>query len=262
MEQGTKYKLQQELKFKAIQDVFNLQNTIERYEGTLEELCEELKGHNLEEDLFDVNYGCITATVNRNIYDRFYLASSIEVWNDNGVCEGTFEIEKFCRLTPTEFACYLTENFPVWGETARIIDNVCRYAEKWAKERLTEYLFDMFGCGTNLGVSDREFNAVQAEEQEPQYKAIYQGQEYSFDFASKVFIFDTGLSCGFNNQQELLRYVDFVHSCYCKDENETPLEGLARWIVKNWEEVKELPERQVLTKFYTRWANETTDEDD
>lgn len=261
MEQGTKYKLQQELKFKAIQDVFSLQNTIESYKGTLEELCEELNGHNLEDDFFDVNYGCITATVYKNTYDCFYLGYTIELWNDNEENEGTFEVDKLCRFTPIEFACYLTENFPVWGETVRIIDNVCRYAEKWANGKLHEYLFDMFGCGTNLGVSDREINAVQAEEQEPQYKAVYQGQEYSFDFASKVFIFDTGLSCGFN-QKELLRYVDFVHSCYCKDENETSLESLARWIAKNWEEVKELPERQVLTKFYTRWANETTDEDD
>lgn len=97
--------------------------------------------------------------------------------------------------------------------------------------------------------------------QEPQYKVVYQGHEYLFDYASKVFIFDTGLSCGVN-QKELFRYVDFVHSCYCKDENETPLERLARWVARNWKEIKDLPERQVLIKFYTRWANESTDEND
>ena len=254
--------MEKELKYKAVSDIFSLREIAEKHKGTLEELCKELGGHNLEDELFDVNYRSITATVIKSEQRGFYISDTVEVWNSDD-CEGTFEINELCKLTVNEFAEYIVENFNISQTSMRIVDNICNYAEKWAKGKVNEFLFDMLG--STMGLSDKEISAVQDErlqQQEPQFKAVYDGQEYSFDFASKVFIFDTGLSCGFNNQQELFRYVDFVHSCYCKDENETPLERLARWTAKNWEEVKELPERQVLTKFYMRWANETTDEDD
>ena len=52
-------------------------------EGTLEELCKELKGHNLEDDLFDVNFKSITATVKQN-YGCFKVDGNIEIWDTNG----------------------------------------------------------------------------------------------------------------------------------------------------------------------------------
>lgn len=40
-----------------------LKAIVENYKGTLEDLCEELHGQNLCEDLFDVNYEEICSTV-------------------------------------------------------------------------------------------------------------------------------------------------------------------------------------------------------
>ena len=52
---------------------------------SLEELCVQLKGHNLDEDLFDCYYGDILATVNKNEIG-FYLSQTIDFWyNDEWV---------------------------------------------------------------------------------------------------------------------------------------------------------------------------------
>lgn len=50
---------------------------------SLAKMCKALLGHNLDEKegLFDVNFGCITATVFKNGKD-FCLSDSMEVWDD------------------------------------------------------------------------------------------------------------------------------------------------------------------------------------
>lgn len=51
----------------------------------LEDLCFNLKGHNLHENLFDCYYGEILATVNKNELG-FYLSQTIKLWyNDEWI---------------------------------------------------------------------------------------------------------------------------------------------------------------------------------
>ena len=48
---------------------------------SLESLCEELKGHNFDGELFDVNYGNICATI---VFrdGAIKLVNSVEIWNE------------------------------------------------------------------------------------------------------------------------------------------------------------------------------------
>lgn len=66
---------------KAEKDYFNLCSTVKDFKGNLEELCSYLGGHNLEKDLFDVNYGCICATI-MNKDGTFIVSDYVEVWDD------------------------------------------------------------------------------------------------------------------------------------------------------------------------------------
>ena len=53
---------------------------------TLEELCEELNGYNLEDFLFDCNYFEITATIT-NINGKLSVHSRIDIWDsESGEC--------------------------------------------------------------------------------------------------------------------------------------------------------------------------------
>ena len=42
----------------------------------------------------------------------------------------------------------------------------------------------------------------------------------------------------------------FVHRCYLRDDNRTPLGALADYIAENWESVRDKPAREVLEDFY------------
>ena len=58
-----------------------LKEKVEKFDGSLEELYDELGGHNLKDDLFDVNYSCFCATIGiKN--NQLFLYDNIELWND------------------------------------------------------------------------------------------------------------------------------------------------------------------------------------
>ena len=66
----------------------------------------------------------------------------------------------------------------------------------------------------------------------------FQGEQYSFAYGSQAYIFHTGILNG------------FVHRCYLRDDNRTPLGALADYIAENWESVRDKPAREVLEDFY------------
>ena len=71
-----------DLILQAKQDYQNLKNDIETNKNlSLEELCDTLGGHNLKDDLFDINYGCITATVYLK-NNKFVLDKYVDIWDD------------------------------------------------------------------------------------------------------------------------------------------------------------------------------------
>ena len=81
----------------------------------------------------------------------------------------------------------------------------------------------------------------------------FQGKQYSFAFGSQAYIFHTGILNGFFERygiDKLLQYTDFVHRCYLKNDNRTPLGALADYISENWESVRDKPAREVLEDFY------------
>ena len=84
-------------------------------------------------------------------------------------------------------------------------------------------------------------------------RVIYQRKKYYFDFGSQVYIFHIGICNSFLFEygiDELLKYTEFVHSCYIKDSNRTPLGELADYIAERWDEVKAMGAYDVLDKFY------------
>lgn len=70
-----------------------LEKIVNEFNGTLEELCDKLNGHNLDDNLFDVNFEWICATVlNKN--NKLVLLNSIEIWNDTTYeFLGTYNVE-------------------------------------------------------------------------------------------------------------------------------------------------------------------------
>lgn len=61
----------------------------------LEKVCDFLGGHNLEEDLFDLNYGCICATVKLNEEEnKLELSDSVEVWDEEFMIESNYVMEE------------------------------------------------------------------------------------------------------------------------------------------------------------------------
>lgn len=87
-----------ELYEKALKSYKKLNEIVKNHKGTLEELCDELGGHNFEDDLFDVNYAWICATVCKT--DKgLSLCNSIELWNDeNFEFVGIFTIQELENL--------------------------------------------------------------------------------------------------------------------------------------------------------------------
>lgn len=74
-------KLQQQ----AIKDFYELKEIVDNTDLSLEELCDELGGHNLSDELFDLNYKSICATIYfKN--NKLSLHKSVELWDDKN-CE-------------------------------------------------------------------------------------------------------------------------------------------------------------------------------
>lgn len=77
----------------ALKSWHKLKHIVETFNGTLEELCDKLNGHNLEYDLFDVNFEMICGTIIKE-ENKLKLTSNIEIWNDNNFeFLGTFNVE-------------------------------------------------------------------------------------------------------------------------------------------------------------------------
>lgn len=83
-------------------------------------------------------------------------------------------------------------------------------------------------------------------------QVIYKNKTYNFEFGSQAYIFHTGLYKGMQKRgiKQLLKYVDFVHTCYLIDNNRTPLGALADYIADNWKQVKNQDHYSVLDEFY------------
>ncbi len=84
------------------------------------------------------------------------------------------------------------------------------------------------------------------------FQVSYNNKTYTFEFGSQAYIFHTGI---YNQMQrygikQLLEYVDFVHTCYLKDSNRTPLGALADYIAENWKRIKHKGYYDVLNDFY------------
>lgn len=71
-----------ELEKQAIEDFKKLKKIVnENQHLTLDELGDKLGGHNFDDDLFDLNFGCICATIYLRD-NKIVLSNSVEIWND------------------------------------------------------------------------------------------------------------------------------------------------------------------------------------
>lgn len=78
---------------KALKCWYRLKKIVDNFNGTLEELCDELGGHNLEDDLFDINFEWICGTIVQRD-NKLELIDNIEIWEDkNFEFLGEFDIE-------------------------------------------------------------------------------------------------------------------------------------------------------------------------
>ena len=70
------------LEQQAIADFKELKKIVnENQHLTLDELGDKLGGHNFDEDLFDLNFGCICATIFLRD-NKIVLSNSVEIWDD------------------------------------------------------------------------------------------------------------------------------------------------------------------------------------
>ncbi len=87
--------MNEKLKEQLKKDYIKLYNIVKNYKGTLKDLCDELGGHNFEEnDYFDLNYGvmCITIRFKDN---NFKLdTNDIEIWEDTELIEQFYDISE------------------------------------------------------------------------------------------------------------------------------------------------------------------------
>ncbi len=69
---------------KARKDFVKLRNQVQSLKGiiTFKELCEYCNGFNYNGELFDCNFGVITATVHSN----FTLYHCVDIWDDKHDC--------------------------------------------------------------------------------------------------------------------------------------------------------------------------------
>ena len=68
---------------KALINYCELSKIVDEFQGSFEELCVKLGGHNYEGNLFDVNFGVLCATVEDNGATRWVSTESVDIWNDS-----------------------------------------------------------------------------------------------------------------------------------------------------------------------------------
>lgn len=72
-----------EVKKTGVVEFIQLKEIVDNYKGNLEELCKVLKGHNLDNELFDLNYNHICVTI-KNVNNKLkLLTSGIELYDSN-----------------------------------------------------------------------------------------------------------------------------------------------------------------------------------
>lgn len=69
----------------AMNDYYELKKIVSDFKGTFDELFDELKGHNRDYDLFDVNFKSITASVYCDDIGNFNLGEHFDVWQNDMV---------------------------------------------------------------------------------------------------------------------------------------------------------------------------------
>ena len=86
------------LEEQAIKDYQELNEIIKNTSLPLDDLCKELGGHNLEDELFDINFKSICATVHLKD-NHFELNDIIEIWDDENCMEYDlcFYVSKYKR---------------------------------------------------------------------------------------------------------------------------------------------------------------------
>lgn len=70
----------------GIKDYNELKDIVDNYKGTFDELFDDLKGHNKDYDLFDVNFKSITASVYRDDVGNFKLGECFEIYLLSKAC--------------------------------------------------------------------------------------------------------------------------------------------------------------------------------
>lgn len=65
----------------GIKDYNELKEIVDNYKGTFDELFDELKGHNKDNDLFDVNFKSITASVYRDDVGNLKLGEHFDIYS-------------------------------------------------------------------------------------------------------------------------------------------------------------------------------------
>ena len=82
----------------------------------------------------------------------------------------------------------------------------------------------------------------------------YNGVEYTFEFGSQAYIFQTGLYNDIHKRfgiKGLLEYVVVVHDCYISDSNRTPLGALADYVAEHWRKIRKKGRHEILDEFYS-----------
>ena len=77
----------------------------------------------------------------------------------------------------------------------------------------------------------------------------HNGKEYEFENGSECLIFDYGNFWDIP-ESEILKYVEFVHNLYLKDNNPTPLGHLCDYIAENWADVQYKSIWDIFGDFY------------
>ena len=100
-------KRQRELYGQAYKDVVELDNLVNEFNGSLEELCIKLGGQNFDEELFDVNYGVLAATIEEDDGKLVLNKNSIDIWDDAFTdmaqdCISVLELKAICKQLGVE----------------------------------------------------------------------------------------------------------------------------------------------------------------
>lgn len=79
---------------RAEQDYAKLKKMVEGCDCSIDQLCYDLGGHNLEDDLFDINFGVICATIVLRD-DHYEVLPNVEIWDDENC--GCFDYNYYCK---------------------------------------------------------------------------------------------------------------------------------------------------------------------